>query len=447
MARRSVGFVALVLALVLGLPGAASAGPSGGVEAYGGAPALGGTTQPNDAYRVVGVVGTPSGGGYWQYSVDGAVYPHGDAPFLGDLAGKRLNRPIVGMAATPSGRGYWLVATDGGIFTFGDARFLGSTGALRLNRPIVGMAATRSGGGYWLVASDGGIFTFGDARFAGSTGAMKLNRPIVGMATTPSGRGYWLVASDGGIFTFGDAEFLGSGGGQKLSDPVVGMAVTASGRGYRMATVDGRILAFGDAVDAGGSAGRCRSQGVTGLAERASGGYWLATAAVLPASIPAGTDPIDTVSLESANMATVLRLYDGCRPTPSPKRGTFSSPLPGSVRTSDYGSRIHPIYKKPQLHSGIDLAGSGLKDIRAAADGVVVQVQLRQGFGLATIVDHGDGTATVYAHQSKVAVRAGQVVKRGQIIGTVGHTGYATGDHLHFEVRVHGVPTDPKQWL
>jgi murein DD-endopeptidase MepM/ murein hydrolase activator NlpD len=76
-----------------------------------------------------------------------------------------------------------------------------------------------------------------------------------------------------------------------------------------------------------------------------------------------------------------------------------------------------------------------------------VQVQMRQGFGLATIVDHGDGTATVYGHQSAVAVKAGQAVRRGQAIGTVGHTGYATGDHLHFEVRVHGVPTDPRRWL
>jgi murein DD-endopeptidase MepM/ murein hydrolase activator NlpD len=213
-----------------------------------------------------------------------------------------------------------------------------------------------------------------------------------------------------------------------------------------MATVDGRILAFGDATDAGG-ADVCRTQGVTGLAGRKVGGYWLATAGVRPAVIPAGTDPIDTVALESANMTTILRLYDGCRATPQPTKGRFSSPLRGSVMTSDYGTRIHPIYKKPQFHSGIDLAGAGLKDIRAAADGVVVQVQLRQGFGLATIVDHGDGTATVYCHQSAVAVKAGQAVKRGQVIGTVGHTGYATGDHLHFEVRVHGVPSDPKLWL
>jgi hypothetical protein len=404
MARRSFGLVALVLALVLGAPTGAGAVPSGGVEAYGGAPALGSANQPNDAYRVVGIVGTPSGAGYWQFSVDGAVYARGDARFLGDLAGKRLNRPIVGMAATPSGNGYWLVATDGGIFTFGDARF------------------------------------------AGSTGSIKLNKPIVGMASTPSGAGYWLVATDGGIFTFGDARFLGSGGDRKLAEPVVGMAVTPSGAGYRMATVDGRILAFGDATDAGG-ADVCRTQGVTGLAGRKAGGYWLATAGVRPAVIPAGTDPIDTVALESANMTTILRLYDGCRATPQPTKGRFSSPLPGSVMTSDYGTRIHPIYKKPQFHSGIDLAGAGLKDIRAAADGVVVQVQLRQGFGLATIVDHGDGTATVYCHQSAVAVKAGQAVKRGQVIGTVGHTGYATGDHLHFEVRVHGVPSDPKLWL
>jgi biotin carboxyl carrier protein len=274
---------------------------------------------------------------------------------------------------------------------------------------------------------------------------MRLQRPIVGMAATPTGGGYWLVASDGGIFTFGDAVFLGSAGGTVLPEPVVGMAASTTGLGYRLATFDGRVLAYGDAIESGSLAGQCRTDGVVALASRPTGGYWLATAGVLPPSIPAGADPIDTVAAESANMATMLRLREGCRPSPSPTAHRFASPLPGSRLSSDFGPRIHPVYGKPQFHSGIDLAGGST--ILAPADGVVVQVQDRQGFGLTTIVDHGDGTATVYGHQAAVAVKVGDTVRRGQVIGTVGQSGYATGKHLHFEVRVHGVPTDPKRWL
>jgi biotin carboxyl carrier protein len=403
MPHRALCLVALALTLLVGLPGSAEAASSGGVVPFGGAPAAGSAVSQSDATRILGLVASPTGQGYWQFGVNGAVH------------------------------------------AFGDARFAGSAAGLRLNRPIVGMAATSTGGGYWLVASDGGIFSFGDARFAGSTGAMRLNRPVVGMAATSTGGGYWLVASDGGIFTFGDAVFRGSAGGRALPEPVVGMAATAAGLGYRLATLDGQVLVYGDATDAGSMAGQCKAEGVVGLASRPTGGYWLATAGVLPAAIPFGTDPIDTVAAESANMTTLLRLRNGCRPNPSPTAGRFTSPLPSSRISSDYGSRIHPVYNKPQFHSGIDLAGGS--KILAPADGVVVQVQDRQGFGLTTIVDHGDGTATVYGHQAAVAVKVGDNVRRGQVIGTVGQSGYATGKHLHFEVRVHGVPTDPKRWL
>jgi biotin carboxyl carrier protein len=361
MPRRALCLVAFVLTLLVGLPGGAEAASSGGVVPFGGAPAAGSAVSGSDATRVIGIVTSSTGEGYWQFSVNGAVH------------------------------------------------------------------------------------AFGDARFAGSAADRRLNRPIVGMAATPSGGGYWLVASDGGIFTFGDAEFRGSAGGRALPEPVVGMAATPTGLGYRLATFDGQVLAYGDATDAGSMAGQCKAEGVVALASRPTGGYWLATAGVLPAAIPAGTDPIDTVATESANMTTLLRLRDGCRPTPSPAAGRFTSPLPGSRISSDYGSRMHPVYDKPQFHSGIDLAGGS--KILAPADGVVVQVLDRQGFGLTTIVDHGDGTATVYGHQAAVAVTVGDTVHRGQVIGTVGQTGYATGKHLHFEVRVHGVPTDPKRWL
>ncbi len=77
----------------------------------------------------------------------------------------------------------------------------------------------------------------------------------------------------------------------------------------------------------------------------------------------------------------------------------------------------------------------------------MIEVDVRAGYGLTTVIDHGNGIATLYGHQAATSVVVGQEVGRGQPIGTVGSSGYATGPHLHFEVRVHGVPTDPKAWL
>ena len=399
MPRRVLCLVASMLGLLLGVPSGAGATE---VRPFGGAPAHGAAPTATGGNRIIGVVATPSGQGYWQYSAAGAVFP------------------------------------------FGDARSFGPASTIRSNKPIVGMAASPTGGGYWLVSSAGGIFSFGDARFAGSTGAMKLNQPIVGMAPTGTGGGYWLVARDGGIFTFGDAVFHGSAGGMGLSEPVVGMATTSGGAGYLLATLDGRVLPFGAAVASGSLAAACKAEPVVAITTTAAGGYWLGTSNFLPAQISAGTHPIDIVAAESSNMRRLLSLRQGCQATAEARRGYFTSPLPGSVQTSSYGQRTHPIYNRPQFHAGIDIAGG--TRILAAGDGVVVQVSSRQGYGTTTIIDHGDGVGTVYGHQSGAAVRAGDPVRRGQTIGTVGRTGFATGDHLHFEVRLHGEPRDPRAW-
>jgi murein DD-endopeptidase MepM/ murein hydrolase activator NlpD len=91
-------------------------------------------------------------------------------------------------------------------------------------------------------------------------------------------------------------------------------------------------------------------------------------------------------------------------------------------------------------------AGYG-EPIRAAADGTVVEAGWLGGYGNATVIDHGKGMATLYGHQSKILVSQGQSVKRGQVIGLVGATGFATGPHLHFEVRIDGTPVDPLPYL
>ncbi len=126
--------------------------------------------------------------------------------------------------------------------------------------------------------------------------------------------------------------------------------------------------------------------------------------------------------------------------------GKLMRPVPGRV-TSGFGYRIHPIFGTKKLHTGWDMQASYGDPIRAAADGVVVSAGPRGGYGNAVVLDHGGGMATLYAHQSKVAVSSGQHVSQGQVIGYVGCTGYCTGPHLHFEVRINGRPVDPTPYM
>ena len=128
-------------------------------------------------------------------------------------------------------------------------------------------------------------------------------------------------------------------------------------------------------------------------------------------------------------------------------RGSLSSPLAHPVVTSTYGYRVHPIFNDRRLHTGLDFRASSGTPLSASRAGEVVFAGWRGGYGNCTIIDHGGGLATLYAHQSAVRVQAGDVVSRGQVIGAAGSTGYATGPHLHFEVRVNGVPADPLPYL
>ncbi len=126
--------------------------------------------------------------------------------------------------------------------------------------------------------------------------------------------------------------------------------------------------------------------------------------------------------------------------------GILAWPLNGRV-SSPFGYRIHPILGVRKLHTGIDINGSTGTPISAAADGTVILSQTYGGYGRAVVIDHGGGMSTLYAHQSSIAVSVGEVVTRGVVIGYVGCTGSCTGPHLHFEVRLNGVPVDPMQYL
>ncbi|MGQ0847933.1 MAG: murein hydrolase activator EnvC family protein [Actinomycetota bacterium] len=124
----------------------------------------------------------------------------------------------------------------------------------------------------------------------------------------------------------------------------------------------------------------------------------------------------------------------------------LSWPLDGEV-SSLFGYRVHPILGVKKLHTGIDISGSNGAPITASADGQVILAQSYGGYGRAVVIDHGGGLTTLYAHQSKIAVNGGQTVARGQVVGYVGCTGFCTGPHLHYEVRLDGVPVDPLQYL
>jgi murein DD-endopeptidase MepM/ murein hydrolase activator NlpD len=138
---------------------------------------------------------------------------------------------------------------------------------------------------------------------------------------------------------------------------------------------------------------------------------------------------------------------------------TASSPLPAGPIRYGSGQFIWPVdgavvsgfgMRWGRMHEGIDIAAPAGTPIRAAASGSVVLLQSEAesgGYGNFTCLDHGGGLQTCYAHQSSFAVGAGQSVSQGEVIGYVGCTGHCFGDHLHFEVRIGGAPTDPLGYL
>jgi len=121
-------------------------------------------------------------------------------------------------------------------------------------------------------------------------------------------------------------------------------------------------------------------------------------------------------------------------------------PVPGAI-VSGFGPRYHPILHYTRMHTGVDFhAGTGTP-IHACRAGTVVIAGPQGGYGNCVVIDHGGGMATLYAHQSRIAVHEGQQVAAGEVIGYVGQTGLATGPHLHFEVRISGNPVDPAPYL
>jgi len=128
--------------------------------------------------------------------------------------------------------------------------------------------------------------------------------------------------------------------------------------------------------------------------------------------------------------------------------GEFRWPVPSSSYvTSDFGWRIHPIYKTRRFHDGIDIAAAMGADVLAADDGEVIFAGSYGGYGNTIIVSHGGGISTQYSHLSKILVGVGKQVIKGDKIGLVGSTGLSTGPHLHFSVIRDGQAVSPWNWL
>lgn len=124
-----------------------------------------------------------------------------------------------------------------------------------------------------------------------------------------------------------------------------------------------------------------------------------------------------------------------------------SAPINDVVYTSNFGWRVDPFTGKSAMHEGVDFMAEAGTDILASAGGVVVYADTHPQYGNMVEIDHGNDIVTRYAHASRLLVKVGQVVRRGDKIAEVGSTGRSTGNHLHFEVRYKGVAQNPVRFL
>ncbi len=148
---------------------------------------------------------------------------------------------------------------------------------------------------------------------------------------------------------------------------------------------------------------------------------------------------LERIVAEEKKALENMRVYDG---------GAFCWPCPAYTKvSSDFGNRIHPTLKINLFHNGVDLAAPAGSNILAAYDGEVVSASYTGAMGNYVMLDHGGGLYTVYMHASKLNVKEGQEVKRGDVIAFVGSTGRSTGNHLHFSVRVNGEYVSPWNYI
>lgn len=155
----------------------------------------------------------------------------------------------------------------------------------------------------------------------------------------------------------------------------------------------------------------------------------------------------DELRAEQLRIAALAKAAGTQGPVDPQATGPLSWPLPGRAAGGSVGWRIHPVYKYKSCHTGVDSGAPSGTPIRAAASGVVLSTTVSRAYGNMTLIDHGDGMVTMYAHQSQFGVSPGQAIGNQDVIGYVGSTGFSTGPHLHFEVHLNGVPYNPMGWF
>jgi murein DD-endopeptidase MepM/ murein hydrolase activator NlpD len=178
--------------------------------------------------------------------------------------------------------------------------------------------------------------------------------------------------------------------------------------------------------------------------------------AVVYETLEADGEPMRTGRVVSAQFVNAGRTLDAVWYQQAGQRGGYfdfagrslertflASPMEITRVTSGFKMRLHPIHNTWRAHTGVDYGAPTGAPVRSVGDGVVSFAGGQSGYGNTVEVDHGNGNSTLYAHLSRIEVRRGERVERGQRVGAVGSTGWATGPHLHFEFKERGVQKDP----
>jgi len=157
---------------------------------------------------------------------------------------------------------------------------------------------------------------------------------------------------------------------------------------------------------------------------------------------------IDEYTEELNKVEAEILLISSENILPNYTGGLFEWPAPGYYTiTSEYGMRLHPILKTYRSHSGLDIGAPMGSNVLAANDGVVIKATYMGAYGNVVMIDHGGGVITVYAHGSEIIAKLGDTVKRGDVIMKCGSTGWSTGPHVHFEIRINGKTIDPYPYI
>ena len=149
-------------------------------------------------------------------------------------------------------------------------------------------------------------------------------------------------------------------------------------------------------------------------------------------------------SKQEASLQMLIEYFEDKRSLYASTPSTW--PVRGWI-TSPFGVRISPFSGIPTFHEGVDIASQTGTPVMATADGVVVKAGFSTGYGNMVEISHGYGLKTIFGHNSRLNVKAGQRIRRGEVISYVGDTGSSTGPHLHYEVRINGLPVNPTKYM